>query len=208
MARYTGPKFKIDRREGANLFLKGKRSSSGKHPIDRKGAVPPGQHGQRLLRKRRSDFGMQLREKQKVKRMYGILEKQFRRYFKNASKEKGNTGTALMRTLETRLDNVVYRVGFAPSRAAARQLVTHGHTLLNDKKVDIPSQCVKVGDIITLTPKAQKLSSVPESIKAGGEDIVPWLRRKALVGNVVKLPQSEDVEAIANEQLIVEFYSR
>src|SRR3972149_1378178 len=127
MARYTGPKFKLDRREGTNLFLKGKRSTSPKHPIEKKGAVPPGQHGQRKLRKRTSDFGLQLREKQKVKRMYGLYERQFRGYFDEAAKEKGNTGEALMKILESRLDNVIYRLGLAPSRAAARQMVNHGH---------------------------------------------------------------------------------
>src|SRR4030065_1344885 len=136
MARYTGPKFRLDRREGVNLFLKGKRSASPKHPIEKKGAVPPGQHGQRLLRRKRSDFGVQLREKQKVKRTYGVLERQFKRYFEEASKEKGNTGVALLQILETRLDNVVYRLGFAASRAAARQLVNHGHIRVNNEKVD------------------------------------------------------------------------
>lgn len=208
MARYTGPKFKLDRREGMNLFLKGKRSSSGKHPIDKKGAVPPGQHGQKGLRKKRSDFGLQLREKQKVKRMYGVLEKQFRRYFKEASKEKGNTGVALLKTLETRLDNTIYQLGFAPSRAAARQLVTHGHVLIDDKKVDIPSFSVKAGNVISLKPKTQKSDNVSESLKMKGDLSSSWLARKGLVGKVVRLPVAEDVEAIANEQLIVEYYSR
>lgn len=207
MARYTGPKFKLDRREGVNLFLKGKRSSSGKHPIDKKGAVPPGQHGQRVLRRKRSDFGLHLREKQKVKRMYGVLERQFKKYFSDAAKEKGNTGVALLRTLETRLDNVIYRLGFAPSRAAARQLVNHGHVLVNNEKVDIPSFNVKTGDVVTLSDKAQKFPSVPEAIKLRDES-PSWLKRQALVGKIVNLPQSEDVEQIANEQLIVEYYSR
>ena len=208
MARYVGPKFKIDRREGVNLFLKGKRSSSGKHPIDKKGAVPPGQHGQRALRKKSSDFGLQLREKQKVKRMYGVLERQFRRYFKEASKEKGNTGYALLKTLETRLDNVVYQLGFAPSRAAARQLVTHSHILVDEGKVNIPSFNVKTGNIITLSTKAQKFSSVSDSIGLRGGSSPSWLKRQGLVGKVIGMPKAEDVEAIANEQLIVEYYSR
>ncbi|HEX7456302.1 MAG TPA: 30S ribosomal protein S4 [Candidatus Nanoarchaeia archaeon] len=208
MGRYIGPKFKLDRREGANLFLKGRRSGSGKHPIDKKGAVPPGQHGQKSLRRKRSDFGLQLREKQKVKRMYGILERQFRRYFKEASKEKGNTGTALLRTLETRLDNVVYHLGFAPSRAAARQLVTHGHVRVNEKKVNVPSFNVRVGDVITLAAKAQKLPSVSEALDLRGETLPPWIKRQGLVGKVVRMPQAEDVANIANEQLIIEYYSR
>jgi len=208
MARYRGPKFKLDRREGTNLFLKGKRSISGKHPIDKKGAVPPGQHGQKALRKKLSDFALQLREKQKVKRMYGVLERQFRRYFKDASKEKGNTGVALLRSLETRLDNVVYRLGFAPSRAAARQLVNHGHVRVNGKKVDIPSFTVSAGNIISLREKSQKLSSVSEALKQREDQPPSWLKRQALVGKVVKSPEVEDVESIANEQLIVEYYSR
>ena len=208
MARYTGPKFRLDRREGVNLFLKGKRSTSGKHPIDKKGAVPPGQHGQRALRKKPSDFGLQLREKQKVKRMYGVLERQFKRYFEKASKEKGNTGVALLQILETRLDNVIYRLGFAASRASARQLVTHGHVRVHDKKVDVPSFNVKIGDVVTLSEKAQKLASVSESISLR-ETLAPsWLERRGLAGKIVKLPTAEDVESIANEQLIVEYYSR
>lgn len=208
MARYTGPKFRLDRREGINLFLKGKRSASGKHPIDKKGAVPPGQHGQKALRKKLSDFGLQLREKQKVKRIYGILERQFKRYFEEASKEKGNTGVALLQILESRLDNVVYQLGFAVSRAAARQLVTHGHVRVNDRKVDIPSYNVKIGDLIALSDKAQKLPNVSEALSLRGDLIPSWLERKGLVGKVVRLPAAEDLESIAQEQLIVEYYSR
>lgn len=208
MARYTGPKFKLDRREGENLLLKGKRSISGKHPIDKKGVIPPGQHGQKTGRRRKtSDFGLQLREKQKVKRMYGVLERQFKKYFREAAKEKGNTGVALLRTLETRLDNVIYRLGFAPSRAAARQLVNHGHVKVDGAKVDIPSFNVKVDNIVTLSDKAQKFPSVPESIKLR-DDLPRWIKRQALVGKIAKLPEAEDVETIANEQLIVEYYSR
>jgi small subunit ribosomal protein S4 len=208
MARYTGPKFRLDRREGINLFLKGKRSASPKHPIEKKGAVPPGQHGQRLLRKKLSDFGAQLREKQKVKRMYGILEKQFKRYFEKASKEKSNTGLALLQLLETRLDNVVYRLGFAPSRAAARQLVTHGHVLVNNERIDVPSFNVKVDDVVTLAPKAQGLPGVTETLAVRGDLQPSWLARKGLVGKVTKMPTTEDLEGLANEQLIVEYYSR
>lgn len=208
MARYIGPKFRLDRREGTNLFLKGKRSASGKHPIDKKGAVPPGQHGQRMLRRKLSDFGLQLREKQKVKRMYGVLERQFKRYFETASKEKGNTGVALLQILESRLDNVIYQLGFAASRAAGRQLVTHGHVQVNDKKVDIPSYNVKVGDIIALSPKAQKFASVSEALSSRGDLVPSWLAREGLVGKVTRLPAAEDLEAIANQQLIVEYYSR
>lgn len=208
MARYTGPKFKLDRREKTNLFLKGKRSISSKHPIERKGAVPPGQHGQKSLRKRLSDFGLQLREKQKVKRMYGILERQFRRYFQEAAKEKGDTGEALFRILETRLDNVIYRLGIAPSRAAARQLVGHGHVKVNEKKVDIPSFSVKEGDIISLREKSQKMAAVSESLKLKEGSLPDWLDRKGLVGKVKKLPTSEDLDLTIDQQLIIEYYSR
>ena len=208
MARYTGPKFKLDRREGVNLFLKGKRSISPKHPIEKKGAVPPGQHGHRSLYRKLSSFGIQLREKQKVKRMYGILERQFKRYFDEASKEKGNTGVALTQILETRLDNVVYKVGFAPSRAAARQLVGHGHVLVNDKKVDIPSFNVRVGDIITLSKKAEKLPIVVESLKIREDALPDWLKRGGLVGKVAGKPGIEAIEGLADMQLIVEYYSR
>jgi len=208
MARYTGPKFRLDRREGENLYLKGKRSSSPKHPIERKGIVPPGQHGQKATRRKVSDFGLQLREKQKVKRIYGVLERQFRRYFGEASKETGNTGEALFRTLETRLDNVVYRLGLASSRAAARQLVGHAHVKVNDKKVDIPSYSVKAGDIISLSEKAQKFLVVDESIKFRGDTVPSWLERKALVGKVLHDPTSDDLDTTIDKQLIIEFYSR
>lgn len=210
MARYTGPKFKLDRREGTNLFLKGKRSLSNKHPIEKKGAVPPGQHGQRSLKRRRrtSDFGLQLREKQKVKRIYGVYERQFRRYFKEAAKEKGNTGEALMKILETRLDNTVYRLGLAPSRTSARQLVGHGHVRVDDKKVDIPSYNVKVGNLISLSEKAQKFSLVAESLKLREDATPQWLKRQGLVGKISGLPTSDDLDLSIDKQLIIEYYSR
>lgn len=208
MARYIGPKFKLDRREGVNLFLKGKRSLSNKHPIEKRGAVPPGQHGQRIMRRRKSDFGLQLREKQKVKRMYGIFERQFRRYFKEASKDKGNTGDTLMKILETRLDNSVYRLGLAPSRAAARQLINHGHVKVRDKKVDIPSYSIKIGDIITLSEKAQKFPIVAESIKLMEDKTPNWLKRQGLVGKVYTEPSPEDLDLSIDKQLIIEHYSR
>lgn len=188
--------------------MKGKRSLSEKHPIEKKGAVPPGQHGRRTLRKRRSDFGLQLREKQKVKRMYGVLERQFRRNFQEAAKEKGNTGEALFRILETRLDNVVYRLGFAPSRSAARQLVSHGHIKVNEKKMSIPSSNVKVDDLVTLKEKTQKLPMIAESIQLREDSVPSWLNRKALVGKVKGLPTSEDLDLSIDKQLIIEYYSR
>lgn len=209
MGRYLGPKFKLDRREGTNLFLKGKRSLSAKHPIEKKGAVPPGQHGQRALRKKTSDYGLQLREKQKVKRMYGLLERQFRRYYKQAAKRKGETGLALLQKLETRLDNVVHRLGLAMSRAQARQLVSHGHVLVNDKKVNIPSYEVKVDDVISLKEKAQKFNLVKEATELIEKDSIPeWLEKKGLSGKVKRNPAREEIGAEINDQLIVEFYSR
>lgn len=209
MGRYLGPKFKLDRREGTNLFLKGKRSLGAKHPIEKKGAVPPGQHGQRALRKKTSEYGLQLREKQKVKRMYGLLERQFRRYYKEAAKKKGGTGTILLQKLETRLDNVVYRLGITASRAQARQLVSHGHLLVNDSKVNIPSYEVKNGDVVSLSEKAQKFSLVKEAGEALDKDSIPdWLERKGLLGRMKKMPEREEIAADINDQLIVEFYSR
>ena len=209
MARYTGPKFKIDRREGTNLFLKGKRSFGPKHPIEKKGAVPPGMKSKRSFRRRPSDYSLQLREKQKVKRMYGLLEKQFRKYFKEAEKKKGETILALFQRLETRLDNVIYRLGLAISRSQARQLVTHGHVLVNDKKVNIPSFEVKIGDLVSLKEKAQKFALVKEATDFTDKDSIPkWLDRKGLYGKAVRLPDREEVGAGVDESLIVEFYSR
>jgi len=210
MARYTGPKFKLDRREGANLFLKGKRSLGTKHPIEKKGAVPPGQHGQKLLSRRKiSDYARQLREKQKVKRIYGVLENQFKRYFNLASKKKAATGEFLLTLLETRLDNVVYKLGFAVSRAQARQLVNHGHVLVNDKKVSIPSYNIKAGDLISLKKDATNFASVKEAAEMIDKKQIPdWLVRKGLVGKVTRIPVRDDTGADVDEQLIVEFYSR
>ena len=209
MGRYLGPKFKLDRREGTNLFLKGKRSLGNKHPIAKKGAVPPGQHGPKALRKKTSEYGLQLREKQKVKRMYGMLERQFRRYYKEATKKKGETGTILLQKLETRLDNVVYRLGFTLSRAQARQLVSHGHITVNDKKVNIPSYEVKKEDIISLSAKAQKFNLVKEASETVDKDSIPkWVEKKGLSGKMNKPPDRDEIAADINDQLIVEFYSR
>lgn len=209
MARYTGPKFRLDRREGTNLLLKGKRSAGAKHPLNKKGAVPPGQHGQRSLNRKVSEYGMQLREKQKVKRMYGLLERQFRKYYEQAAKKKGATGETLLQLLETRLDNVVYRLGFANSRAQARQLTSHGHVLVNGNKVNIPSFNVKVGDVISLKNKANNFEFVKEaSTEVDQEKLAEWLERKALVGKLKRVPAREDIAAEINEQAIVEFYSR
>ena len=208
MARYTGPKFRLDRREGTNLFLKGKRSLSAKHPINKKGAVPPGQHGPKGVRKF-SDYGFQLREKQKVKRIYGILERQFRKYYEEAAKRKGATGETMLQALESRLDNLVYRLGLAASRAQARQLTNHGHVEVNGKRVNIPSFSVKVGDVISLHGKAVSFALVKEASEELSPDKLPdWLERKALVGKFKRLPTREELASDVNEQAIVEFYSR
>ncbi len=209
MARYTGPKFRLDRREGTNLFLKGKRSLSAKHPINKKGAVAPGQHGPKSSNRKMSDYGIQLREKQKVKRMYGILERQFRNYYQKAAKKKGATGETLLQLLESRLDNIVYRLGFAASRAQARQLTSHGHVSVNGKRVNVPSFNVRVEDVISLYGKATSFVIVKEAVDEISDEKLPgWLERKALVGKLKRLPQRDELGQDVNEQAIVEFYSR
>lgn len=200
MARYIGPKRRLSRREGLALFAKDTKA------MERKGAVPPGQHGARL-RRRISAYGLQLREKQKMKRFYGILEKQFKHYFEKASQVKGATGLALMELVETRLDNVVYRLGFAQSRALARQLVSHGHISVNDQKVNRPSFPVQVGQTIALSSKLGDNTQVKKSLE--NVDTLPgWLQRQATLGKVLRLPAREEMEQAINEQLIVEYYSR
>lgn len=200
MARYTGPKRRLSRREGVVLFTKDAKY------FEKTGVVPPGQHG--LGRRRRiSEYGLQLREKQKAKRIYGILERQFKKYFDGASKVKGATGLALLEALETRLDNVVYRLGFAKSRAGARQLVSHGHIKVDDKKVTIPSfrvtqeQTIAISD--NLRDNAQIKTSLEEALA-----LPEWLDRKATVGKVLRKPQRDEMEQSIDEQLIVEYYSR
>lgn len=200
MARYTGPKRRLSRREGLALFAKDVKA------IERKGAVPPGQHGARM-RRRLSEYGVQLREKQKTKRIYGILERQFKRYYDEASKVKGATGLALLQTLETRLDNVVYRLGFATSRAQARQLVSHGHIKIDDKRVTIPSYRVKAGQTIALSDKLSDNTQVKKSLEVN-ITLPEWLERQATVGKVLRTPEREEMEQSIDEQLIVEYYSR
>ncbi|MBI2039992.1 30S ribosomal protein S4 [Candidatus Microgenomates bacterium] len=200
MARYTGPKRRLSRREGIPLFAKDTKA------LERKGAVPPGQHGAKM-RRRLSEYGLQLREKQKMKRIYGILERQFGRYFKQASKIKGSTGLALLELLETRLDNVVYRLGFSKSRAEARQLVSHGHIKLDGKKVTIPSLNVREGQTIALFSRLSDNTQVKKSLE-DSQTLPGWLERKATVGKVLRYPQREEMEQSIDEQLIVEYYSR
>jgi len=207
MARYKDAKCRLCRKEGAKLFLKGTRCFSPKCPIERRGGVPPGQHGQKGG-KRLSEYGLQLREKQKVKRLYGVLERQFRRYYREAAKVKEATGRALLQLLERRLDNVVYRLGFVPSRGVARQLVNHGHVLVDGKKVNIPSYRVKPEETISLDAKALNISEVKKALMEKDKVVPKWLKRKAAVGKIVSLPEREEIESDINEQLIVEFYSR
>jgi small subunit ribosomal protein S4 len=206
MARYTGPVCKLCRREGQKLFLKGQKCYTEKCPVERR-AYPPGQHGPAQARRRKqSDYAVQLREKQKVKRIYGVLERQFRRTFDRAAQQKGVVGETLLIMLERRLDNTVYRLGFGSSRPQARQLVSHGHVRVNDKKVDIPSFEVKVGDVITLSTKAAKNGFVLEAVEAvKGRGMPRWLELSAeqMTGKVVALPARDDVNFPNLEQLIV-----
>ncbi|OQW87396.1 MAG: 30S ribosomal protein S4 [Rhodoferax ferrireducens] len=207
MARYLGPKAKLSRREGTDLFLKSARRSIGdKAKFDSK----PGQHG-RTSGARTSDFGLQLREKQKVKRMYGVLEKQFRRYFEEADRRKGNTGSNLLFLLETRLDNVVYRMGFGSTRAEARQLVSHKAILVNGKSVNIPSYMVKVGDVLSLREKSAKQNRVVEALQLAQQVGMPaWVdvNMDKAQGVFKAVPDRDQFAADVNESLIVELYSR
>lgn len=206
MGRYLGPKCRLCRREGMKLFLKGERCYSVKCPIEKKQALPPGEHGAKG-RGRLSDYGLQLREKQKLKRLYGIRERQLKRYFQKAFKAKKDTGEVLLQMLETRLDNIVYRLGFVPSRSMARQLVSHGHILVGGKKVNIPSFQVKPGKVITLSLKAVNFAYVKKSLEER-QPPPPWLERKGPAGRLLRLPKREEVEVEIDENLIVEFYSR
>lgn len=200
MARYTGPKRRLSRREGIPLFTKDEKA------LERKGAIPPGSHGLRR-KKKLSEYGLQLREKQKAKRIFGILERQFSNYFKAASKVRGETGTALLKALEMRLDNIVYKLGFAQSRAGARQLVSHGHITVNGKKVTIPSYNVKNEQVVALSAKLTDNIQVKKVLESS-TTLPEWLTRKATVGKVLRTPGREEMEQSVNEQLIVEFYSR
>lgn len=205
MAKIT-KKCRLCRREKAKLFLKGGRCFSPKCPIEKKGAVPPGIHGLRSGI-RPSAYGKQLREKQKVKRIYGLSETQLKNYFLAAGKEKGNVGELLLRLLEMRFDNVFYRLGLAPSRATARQLIGHGQVLINGKKLTIPSYQVKKGDEITLSEKARKMEKIQSWI-ARKEDVPGWLKKRGFVGKVVSLPEMENIVSEIDESLVVEYYSR
>lgn len=208
MARYTGPACKLCRREGTKLFLKGDRCTSGKCAIDRRNTAP-GQHG--AATKKLREYGMQLREKEKTKRYYGVLEKQFVNYFEEADRTKGMTGENLICLLERRLDNVVYRMGMASSRKEARQLVLHNHFTVNGKKANIPSLIVKAGDVVAVKENSRQSDKIKALAEALATKSAPkWLsvNKDALSAKVVALPARDDVDFEFNEQLIVELYSK
>ena len=206
MARNLESKCKQCRREKVKLFLKGERCLT--HcPIDKKGAVPPGQKGSKFSFKRMSDYGRQLREKQKMKRIYGLSEKQLKNYFQKAFKSKQSTSELLLQMLESRLDNVVYRLGFAPSRSLSRQIVGHKHILVDGKKVNLPSYQLKAEQTITLSPKILETITIKKSL-AEKAKMPGWLKRKAAVGQIVRMPNRDEIESDIDDQLIVEYYSR
>ena len=208
MARYTGPVCRLCRREGQKLFLKGERCYSAKCSVGRR-AYAPGQHGQG--RKKSSEYGLQLRAKQKARRYYGVNEVQFHHYFEIAERKAGVTGENLLRLLESRLDNIVYRVGFASSRAEARQLVGHGHFEVNGKRVEIASYLVKPGDVISICEKSRGSEKIKAVVEANSAHPVPqWIdvNRDALEAKIINLPERDMIDAPIEEQLIVEFYSK
>lgn len=205
MSRYTGPKLRIMRREGTDIGLKSRQKLS----VTKRLAVSPGVHGHKNVRKKTSAYGLQLREKQKVRRMYGMVERQFRRFFDLALRKKGNTGENFLQLLESRLDNVVYRAGFALTRAAARQLVSHGHVYVNEKRVNIPSYLVNINDKIEIKEKIYEAAPVQNSIETIKENELPaWIERKGRVAKYMSLPRREQIASGINEASIIEFYSR
>jgi small subunit ribosomal protein S4 len=211
MARYNDAVCKLCRREGEKLFLKGERCLSPKCALERR-PYPPGLHGrQSQFRRKVSDYGLQLRAKQKARRVYGVLERQFRRYFREAERRRGLTGTNLLVMLESRLDNVVYRLGFAVSRPQARQLVRHGHFEVNGRKVNIPSYLVQQGDIVAVRPNSQRSTFFKDLAQDLPHRSIPeWLSRddEALTGRVMALPERKDIDVSIDERIIVEYYSR
>jgi len=212
MARYTGPVCKLCRREGDKLYLKGSRCMSPKCALEKRN-YPPGQHGRetQFRRSRASDYSRQLREKQKVRRIYGILERQFRRYFRVAQKKSGLTGSNLLALLESRLDNVIYRMGFASSRAQARQLVQHGHFTVNGRRTNVPSHHIRPGDQIAVRDGSRQRTYFKQLHELAQELSVPeWVRRDTnkLTGEMTRVPERTDIDLAINEQLIVEYYSR
>lgn len=212
MSKYRGPVCKLCRREGEKLFLKGERCFSPKCSFERRGYAP-GQHGKgaQFRRRRDSDYNRQLRAKQKARRSYGILERQFRRYYQVALSRRGLTGLNLLQILESRLDNVVYRLGFADSRAQARLLVTHGHFTVNGRRTDVPSMLVSPGDVVAVR-EGSRSRAFFKNLPAVAEDrtVPPWLSRelKSLSGSVIRMPERSEIDSNLQEQLIVEYYSR
>jgi len=209
MARYIGAVCRLCRREGMKLFLKGERCYAEKCAIEKRN-TPPGQHG-KARKAKLAGYGLQLREKQRVKRIYGVLENQFRRYFEAAERQRGITGELLLQKLECRLDNVVYRIGFATSRAQARQLVRHGHFTINGKRADIPSMLVREGDIVGVQARSQKNAHVLHAIEeVKGRGIPEWLSflPEQMAGRIVSLPSRAQINLPVQEQLIVELYSK
>ncbi|PIR80041.1 MAG: 30S ribosomal protein S4 [Candidatus Levybacteria bacterium CG10_big_fil_rev_8_21_14_0_10_35_13] len=200
MARYTGPKHKLARREGVNLLDKSSQS------LMRRLNTPPGIHGKKR-KKRLSEYGLQLREKQKAKVTYGLLEKQFKNLVQTVQKRKGDTKELIMSTLESRLDNIAYRLGFAKTRFMARQFVSHGHIFVNGKRLNIPSYSVKIDDVVSISPSMQKNPKVLELLK---EDlpILPFLEKKGISGKITRMPKNEDLQLPFDLQLIIEYYSR
>ena len=208
MARYTEANCKLCRREGEKLFLKGSRCYGEKCAFERR-AYSPGERG-RAMRRKGSEYALRLREKQKVRRIFGILEKQFRDYFHRAERQKGITGESLLRMLECRLDNLVYRLGFAPSRKAARQLVLHRHFLVNQRVVSIPSYQLKPGDVISVREKGKNLDLIHQALREGRAGELPYLRldKAHLQGELLEYPKRTDIPLLVQEQLIVELYSK
>jgi small subunit ribosomal protein S4 len=212
MAKYRGPVCKLCRREGEKLFLKGGRCFTPKCSFDRRG-YPPGQHGKgsQFRRRRESDYHRQLRAKQKARRIYGLMERQFRRYYEVSLSRRGLTGLNLLQILESRLDNVVFRLGFAESRAQARTLVTHGHFSVNSRRTDIPSMLMSQGDVVSIREGSRKRTYFKDLASVAEDRNVPtWLSRdlKTLSGTVIRLPERSEIDSNLHEQLIVEYYSR
>jgi len=208
MARYTGPVCKLCRREGQKLFLKGTRCDTSKCALERR-SVPPGMHG--MKRSKMTDYAIHLREKQKVKRFYGVLERQFRRYFQMAERSRGNTGERLMQLLESRLDNVVHRLGFAASRRQARQMITHGHITVNGRRVTIPSFLLRPGDVVSVRPKPKSIERVQANLSELSRPVPDFLTRvdgDVPQGHFGRLPMPEEVAVPVQPQLIVEICSR
>jgi small subunit ribosomal protein S4 len=208
MARYTDANCKLCRREGEKLFLKGSRCSTEKCAFEKR-AYSPGVRG-RAMRRKGSEYALRLREKQKVRRIYGVLEKQFRNYFHGAAKQKGITGENLLRMLECRMDNLVYRLGFAPSRKAARQLVLHRHFVVNDRIVNVPSFQLKPGDIVSVRENSKKLDVIHQALREGRAGDLPYLRldKAHLQGELLEQPKRIDIPLLVQEQLVVELYSK